>query len=349
MLGAGSFGTCLAQHLGGLGHHITLLCRTPERASVLQQSRENTRYLPGVKLHDTITPATEEALADKAFDGALVALPTQNIRPALNALLAGRKNIDLPIICASKGIENQSLELPSQIIAQATEGSADDVAILSGPSFASEVMRAKPTAVCVASKNKEVLDFWQQVFHCPHFRTYTSSDPIGVQIAGACKNVLAIAAGAAEGLGYGLNARAAIVTRGTMEICALGQKMGADPMTFLGLSGFGDIFLTCSSTESRNYRLGKKLAEAHANARAQNTDPKPIAEILSEIGSIAEGYYTTASARALMLKHGLKTSVHEAVYKTLHEGASLIDVVEDLMGGSAKSEDPRNYFSENQA
>ena len=255
VLGAGSFGTCLAQHLGGLGHSITLLCRTNEQASSLQTARENTRYLPGVKLHKSISAATEAGLASKAFDGILVALPTQSMRKALSSLCLDTKYQDLPIICASKGIESQSLELPSQIIAESTHGHADSVAILSGPSFASEVMRAKPTAVCVASKNSEVVHFWQQVFHSPFFRTYSSSDPVGVQIAGACKNVLAIAAGAAEGLGYGLNARAAIVTRGTMEICALGQNMGADPMTFLGLSGFGDIFLTCSSTESRNLSL----------------------------------------------------------------------------------------------
>ncbi len=344
VLGAGSFGTCLAQHLTTLGHSVTLYCRTEERAEALRQSGENTRYLPGVKLRSAITPVSGELKGDKGFDGVLVALPTQKIREVLSHSSISSWEPTLPIICASKGIENETLELPSQIITGTLNCDPKKVAVLSGPSFASEVMEGKPTAVCVASHCEDLVGFWQKVFHSSFFRTYTSRDPIGVQIAGACKNVLAIAAGAADGLGYGLNARAAIVTRGTMEICALGKKMGANPLTLLGLAGFGDIFLTCSSTESRNYRLGKRLALAHLEAKERGENTKPVQTILSELGSVAEGFYTTASTHKLMEKNQLSTPIHDAVYKTLHKNADLIAVVRSLLEREAKSEDVKHYF-----
>ncbi len=346
VLGAGSFGTCLAQHLASLGHKVTLQCRTAQRASALTQSGENARYLPGIKLNKAIQPVSGPIKDGEAFDGVLVALPTQKIRQALTENLSLKPSSEMPIICASKGIENETLELPSKIVADSLTLDHKKIAVLSGPSFASEVMLGKPTAVSVASKDKEHLGFWQKVFHSPVFRTYISDDPIGVQIAGACKNVLAIASGAAAGFGFGLNARAAIVTRGTMEICALGNKMGANPMTLLGLAGFGDIFLTCSSTESRNYRLGKRMAAAHVDAKEQGLPVKSVESILSELGSVAEGFYTTESAHKLMKKNDLNTPVHDAVYKTLHENADLVSVVQSLLEREAKSEDFRHYFEQ---
>jgi len=343
VLGAGSFGTCLAQHLASLGHSVRLYCRTDERAESLRESRENVRYLPGVKLHEAIEPFSGTIGASKQFSGILIALPVQKIRQVLKASFIENLEPNLPVICASKGIEGGTLALPTTVITESLGRSPELVATLSGPSFASEVMQGKPTAVAVAAKDSELLGFWQKVFHCPAFRTYTSTDPVGVQVAGACKNVLAIAAGAADGLGFGLNARAGIVTRGTMEICALGAKMGAEPMTLLGLAGFGDIFLTCSSTESRNYRLGKYLALAHVEARESGNPVKPTEAILESLGSVAEGYYTTKSAYELMQKYNLKTPVHSAVFDTLHNNADLLLVVQKLLEREAKSEDFRHY------
>ncbi|HNF16072.1 MAG TPA: NAD(P)H-dependent glycerol-3-phosphate dehydrogenase, partial [Leptospiraceae bacterium] len=235
---------------------------------------------------------------------------------------------NIPIVSASKGIENDSLRLVSDIFEECLpEKYHPNLSFLSGPSFAKEIVQKVPTAVSIASKNQFTAKKVQEIFSFSYFRTYWTSDVVGTEIGGALKNVVAIAAGVCDGMGFGQNARAAMITRGLNEMTRLGVRMGADAITFLGLAGLGDLVLTCCGDLSRNRTVGIKLGQG-----------KKLSEILTEMNEVAEGVKTSKSAFQLSRKLGVEMPITEEVYKMLYEDKSPKEVVKDLMGRDLKKE-----------
>lgn len=327
ILGAGSFGTCLAQHLATLGYKLQLYARSTSLAESINEKNLNFRYFPHEPLHPSIkaiSTLTQKALESSSL--VILAIPTQSMREALEPIKHHLKSKLL--LCVSKGIEVDTLQLPSDILFSLLGESAKENAVyLSGPSFAVEIMQKQPTAVTVASYNKEYAKVVQKIFHTPYFRVYLSEDPVGVEIAGALKNVIAIAAGACTGLGFKANSLAALITRGLSELSRIGLAMGANSLTFIGLAGIGDLMLTCSSQKSRNFRVGYLLASK-----------KTLEEAKQELGSVAEGIATAKAAYILAEKLGVRVSIVTAVYRVLYENCDLREAVNDLLTGSAKSE-----------
>lgn len=327
VLGAGHFGTCLAQHLASLGYKPTLYTRSSGLAESINKKNINFRYLPSFKLNPLIHSVSNlDADCLSSFSLVLVAVPTQSMRVVLEPIKQFLKSKIL--VCVSKGIELKSLSLSSEILFSLLgEAAKKNAAYLSGPSFAAEVMEKQPTAVTVASYNPEISRLVQRVFHAPYFRVYLSDDPIGVEIAGALKNVMAIAAGACVGLGFKSNSLAALVTRGLAELSRIGLPLGANSLTFKGLAGVGDLMLTCTSNKSRNFRVGYLLASG-----------KTLKEAEKELGSVAEGVATTEAAYLLAKKLGVRVAIIKAVYLVLYESCDIEQAVEALLTSSAKSE-----------
>lgn len=327
ILGAGNFGTCLAQHLAELGRKVTLWSHLPEIAAGINSLRKNPRYLSTITLSDRITATT--ILTQELFDRHQVVVqvtPSQTMREVLLKVKPFWRE-GLLLVCAAKGIEIGTLKLPTEVISE-TLGplTAERSVILSGPSFASEVVIHQPTAVTAASHSEEAAAMAQMVFHAPFFRVYTSRDPVGLEIAGALKNVIAIATGACRGLGFMDNARAAIITRGLAEMTRLGVALGANPMTFKGLGGVGDLFMTCTSEKSRNYTVGLRLGRGHK-----------LSDVLDEVG-VAEGVYTAKAAFELARKVQVDTPIINQVYQVLYEGLNISDAVRNLTERDAKWE-----------
>ena len=327
VLGAGNFGTCLAQHLAELGRKVTIWSHLPEIASGINSLRRNPRYLSTITLSDRITATT--ILTQEVFDSHPIIVhvtPSQTMREVL-LKVKPFWNDNFLLICAAKGIEIASLKLPSEVIDETLGPLASERAvILSGPSFASEVVIHQPTAVTAASFSGECADAAQRVFHSPFFRVYTSRDPIGLEVAGALKNVIAIATGACRGMGFMENSRAALITRGLAEITRLGVALGANPMTFKGLGGVGDLFMTCSSEKSRNFTVGLRLGQGHE-----------LSKVLEEVG-VAEGVYTAKAAHDLARKVGVETPIIDQVYRVLYGGVSIYEAVKFLTERTAKGE-----------
>lgn len=327
VLGAGNFGTCLAQHLATLGYKPTLYTRSSSLAESINEKNLNFKHLSEFKLHSEVKATaslSDEILSQ--FIVVILAVPTQFLRESLEPIKESLRNKTL--VCVSKGIEIETLCLPSDILLSIFgEEVKKRAAYLSGPSFAVEIMERQPTAVTVASFNPQLSEFIQKLFHSPRFRVYLSEDPVGVEIAGALKNVMAIAAGACYGLGFKSNTLAALVTRGLAEISRIGISLGANSLTFKGLAGIGDLMLTCSSQKSRNFHFGSLLAGGRTVLEAQE-----------ELGSVAEGVATTKSAYLLSKKLGVRAAIIHAVYSVLYESSDLEKAVEDLLSSSAKSE-----------
>ena len=327
ILGAGNFGTCLAQHLASLGHHPTLVTRSESAAKSINQDHINSKYLSSFKLNTNIKASsklTPELL--EPFGTIVIAVPTQTMRAVITPIK--EKLRSKVIVCVSKGIEAKTLSLPSAILSSLLGKEIEEqTAYLSGPSFAIEVMEKQPTAVTVAGKNKKLASFVQNLFHAPHFRVYLSEDPIGAEIAGALKNVIAIAAGACKGLDFKENSSAALVTRGLAELTRIGVSLGANNLTFKGLAGIGDLMLTCNSDKSRNFRVGYLIAKG-----------KSLEEAQKSLGSVAEGVVTTKAAFLLAQKKQIRASIIKAVYQVLYESWNLEKALEELLTGSAKNE-----------
>ena len=327
VLGAGSWGTALAIQLARNGHAVRLLDRDADRACEMQDRRENARYLPGITLPAGLTVCSDPA---EALDDArlvTVVIPSQAIRPALTALLPHLPP-DADIVCASKGIEEDSLLTMDQVLEQVLpEGCHDRISALSGPSFAREVAAGQPTAVVVAARRLEVAHRAAEAFHGGFFRVYDSTDVPGVEIGGAVKNVLAIACGACDGAGLGTNARAALITRGLSEITRLAVARGADPLTLAGLSGMGDLVLTCTGDLSRNRRVGLGIG------RGQR-----LHDILQELGQVAEGVITARSTHRLAQRMGVEMPIVEQVYRLLYEDRPLPEALRDLFGRGRRAE-----------
>lgn len=325
VLGAGSWGTALAIHLAGSGHNVLLWGNEPEQIQLLSQQRCNQQYLPGVPFPDLLqlTADLEQALASPAW--ILIAIPSHAYRPFLqkNAHLF-KENIG--IAWASKGLEHGTGKLLHQVIAEELP-QCNRTAVMSGPTFAGEVARNLPTSITVASKSES---FSKQIIddlHSGRFRVYLSNDLIGVELGGALKNVLAIAAGAADGLGFGANTRAALITRGLAEMMRLGEAMGGKRETFMGLAGMGDLILTCTDNQSRNRRTGLLLAQG-----------KTLEQVHKEIGQAIEGIKTAKEVVSLARQYDVEVPISEQVYRVLYENCPIEEAVHTLLSRKSSQE-----------
>ncbi len=326
VVGAGAWGTALAAHAARLGHRVRLWAHEPDVAETIRTTRENKLYLPGVALPPELSATSSPAEALEGAELVILVPPSAFLRSVCKTIRA-HVPAAAPIVIATKGIEESTFELMSAVAAAALGRSEDEMVTLSGPSFAKEVARGLPTDVVVASKDAAVLDVVQRALHSPMFRVYSSADPVGVQVGGAVKNVLAIAAGACDGLDMGMNARAALITRGLGEMARLGVAMGGNPLTFLGMGGVGDLILTATGGLSRNRTLGMKVAEG--------LDPKAY---LASQRSVAEGYGTAKAAFELARSRGVDMPITEQVYHVLHEGRPLLEALKLLLTRPHKEE-----------
>ncbi|MBI5240098.1 MAG: NAD(P)-dependent glycerol-3-phosphate dehydrogenase [Elusimicrobia bacterium] len=327
VVGAGAWGTALSCHAARLGHAVRLWAFEAEVSEAVNSRHENAVFLPGVRLPETVRAFRDVGEAVRGADLAVLAAPSQHLRE-LSLQAAAHLPPRSVVVVAAKGIEESSLELLSTVLGETLPDVGPlRLAFLSGPSFASEVARGLPTNVVAASADPAAARTVQQLLHAPTFRVYASDDVVGVQVGGALKNVIAVAAGACDGLGLGTNARAAIITRGLAEMTRLGAALGAQPLTFLGLSGVGDLVLTCTGELSRNRALGLSVAKG--------ADPK---KYLAERRSVAEGFSTAAAARALALKTGVEMPITEQVYQVLHHGLPLPKALKALMHRDFKEE-----------
>ena len=329
VLGAGSFGTSLGHHLAGRGHDVTIWGRDHQVTQDISQNHKNSKYLDSIPLHKELFATSDLASLDfRNASAILLAIPTQHLRSVLSLCKKELQHTSPLIISAIKGIENKTLAFPKDIIASELGGNIlKDYVSLSGPSFAIEVLKGLPTCVSLASKNPDASLKAQKIFHAPHFRSYTSHDPIGLELAGALKNVIAIASGACDGLGFESNSQAALITRGLSEMTRLGVSLGANPLTFTGLGGVGDLFLTSTSLKSRNYRAGFQLAKGDT-----------LPNIIKAMGSVAEGITTSLSAYELSKKQSLDLPILHAVYEVVHDSKPIKEAVTQLLSRDAKPE-----------
>ena len=317
----------MADLLSRNGRPVRLWLRDEAVCAQINEAHENRRYLPGHALPEGLSATTSFDEAVVEAEAVVVVIPSQAIRGALGPV-AERFPEGVPIIAASKGIENDSLMLVAELLTELLpERHHPYLAFLSGPSFAKEVCDQQPTAVTVAAYWPRVAERAQALFTTPYFRAYTSTDVIGVEVGGAMKNVIAIAAGAADGLGFGHNARAALITRGLAEISRLGVALGANPLTFMGLAGMGDLILTCTGGLSRNRRVGVALGEGHT-----------LEHILGELGMVAEGVKTSLSAWQLSQRVGVEMPITEQIFRLLYEDKPARQAVSDLMSRDPRSE-----------
>lgn len=324
IIGGGAWGTALAAHAARQGHVVNLWAREEEVVRDVNERHENSLFLPEISLPQSIRASAD---AKAVLDGASVVLlvPPSAFLRSVTTSIAPHLPPDARIAIATKGIENESLALMLDVVADVLP--ERPLAALSGPSFAKEVAAGLPTDVVIASKDEALAQDLQATLHSPMFRVYTSKDPIGVEVGGAMKNVLAIAAGTCDGLGLGTNARAALVTRGLSEMARLGVALGGDPLTFMGLSGVGDLILTTTGALSRNRALGMKVAEG--------VDP---AEFLASQRTVAEGYLTAKAAFQLAQRHHVDVPITEQVFHVLHEKRPLLEAMKRLLTRAQKDE-----------
>jgi glycerol-3-phosphate dehydrogenase (NAD(P)+) len=327
VIGAGSWGTALAGLLAGKGFPVQLWVHDHAKAAAMEEARENGVYLPGIPF-----PASLHATGslEGALEGAelvLEVVPSHAVREVMGRAAPMLKP-GVPIVTASKGIENDTLLTMTEVLEDVLPALLHPyICVLSGPSFAREVGLGLPTAVSVASRWERIAVQVQAAFLTPTFRAYTSLDVMGVELGGALKNVIAIAAGIAEGLGLGHNSRAALITRGLGEISRVAVKKGANPLTLSGLAGMGDLVLTCTGQLSRNRSVGLELGKG-----------RPLAEILGEMKMVAEGVKNARSTHDLGQKLGVEMPICETVYRVLYEGLAPKAAVASLLGREAKAE-----------
>lgn len=326
VLGAGSWGTTLAQVLALKGKEVSLWAREEEVRASIAERRENSLYLPGVELSAGITPFTSIKDALDSSDFIVSVVPSHGLRGVFSGARGFIKDGAL-IVSATKGIEEGSLKTPSGVISEVLSGRDFSFAVLSGPSFAKEVSRMLPAALTAASASPEAAQRAQEEFSTGYFRVYTNDDTTGVELGGALKNVVAIATGISDGLGLGHNARAALITRGLAEMARLGVRLGARRETFSGLSGLGDLVLTCTGPLSRNYSVGVAIGKGES-----------IGDITGRMLDVAEGVKTSRAARELASRNGVEMPIAEAVYSVIYEGKQPKEAVLDLMGRELRGE-----------
>jgi glycerol-3-phosphate dehydrogenase (NAD(P)+) len=327
VLGAGGWGTALSILLSRNGHDVDLWEFRPDDADILDRTRRNPDFLPGVTIPDEIRITSDLDSVVALKDILLVTLPSHVVRPVADRISAGLLGGAI-VVSASKGIENDSLLRMSQVLLDRIRGlHPDRVVALSGPSHAEEVGRNIPTVVVAAASSEESAKRVQDVFRGPAFRVYTSSDVAGVELGGSFKNTIAIAAGISDGVGFGDNTKAAIMIRGIVEITRIGTAMGANPATFAGLSGMGDLIVTCTSRHSRNRYVGEQIGAG-----------KPLDAVLDGMKMVAEGVRTTRSAVELSRKYGVDMPITAEVFEILFNGKNPKKAVADLMNRDPKAE-----------
>ncbi|KIM47810.1 hypothetical protein M413DRAFT_439489 [Hebeloma cylindrosporum] len=325
IFGAGNFGSCLASHLGDSQHDVYMWAREENIVKHFNLHHRNPVYLVDHVFPSTITAVGPE-MPDREFinnvDVLLFAIPTQFLRTTLQTLRPSLDLDNLPLlIFVNKGIEVGTNALTLEIIADTCGPEiAKAATFISGPSFAKEIVQRQPTSVSVASLTEEEAIKASTLFHQPHFRCYTGVDPIGIELSGALKNVYAIASGMSDGLGYQNNTRAMIITRGLSEMTCIGTAYGASPLTFLGLAGVGDLFLTCSSSNSRNYTVGYRLGQG-----------EKLDVIMKTLGSVAEGVPTTKGVKKITEELGISAPIANSVYEVLFNGKDTRQAVRELM------------------
>lgn len=335
VLGAGSWGTALSLVLADNHHNVRLWTHRKEQADEINEKNENEQYLKGVQLPENIVAYHDLQAALEQAEAVVIVVPTKAIREVCSKLKEALKQ-PVTLIHATKGIEPESLKTVSEMIEEELPKTYyHEVVVLSGPSHAEEVGLRHPTTVTVSSTNMQEAEKAQDLFINENFRVYTNPDIVGVELGGALKNIIALGAGISDGLDYGDNAKAALITRGLTEIARLGIKLGANPLTFAGLAGIGDLIVTCTSTHSRNWRAGNMLGKGY-----------PLDTVLEEMGMIVEGVRTTKAAYQLAKRENIKMPITAGIYKVLFENAKPKDVVDELMnrGKTHELEDLTSFF-----
>ena len=331
VLGAGAWGTALAFLLADKGDDVVLWSRRPELSEAINTSRENARYLPGIALPENLRCTHDLAGAMNEAKMTVFVVPSHATREVARAA-ASHVHEGVPIVSATKGIENDSLMFMDEVLAQELPAHARrHMAFLSGPSFAKELVNRLPTAVVIAGHDAEVCTHVMKRFHTPYMRTYGSDDVPGVECGGALKNVVAIAAGIVDGMGFGHNTRAALITRGLAEIARLAMARGGSALTLAGLAGMGDLVLTCTGELSRNRTVGYEMGRG-----------RKLPDVLATLGHVAEGVKTARSAYDLSRKLGVDMPITAEVFSVLYEDKPVAQAVRDLMDRELGHEfDPR--------
>jgi len=325
VVGAGSWGTALAGMLAAKGHRVTIWSRGPEVADLINNQHENRIYLPGHVLPSSLRATTEIGAAIRGADLVLMVVPSHAMRETAERA-APHVRADALVVSATKGIEDETSKTMHEVLADVV-GSPERIGVVSGPSFAAEVAGGHPTVITAAAHDDAVAERIQRAFACMNVRVYRTTDVVGVEIGGVVKNVMAICTGVADGLGYGSNTRAAIITRGLAEIMRLASAMGARPETLAGLSGIGDLVLTCTGDLSRNRQLGLRIGRGER-----------VEDILRGMRMVAEGVRNTKAVKILADRAGVEMPIVEVAYRVLYEGLSPKEALGELFGRSLKPE-----------
>ncbi|MEU3833132.1 NAD(P)H-dependent glycerol-3-phosphate dehydrogenase [Streptomyces microflavus] len=326
VFGTGSWGTAFAVILADTGCEVTLWGRRAEVAETINTTRTNPDYLPGIALPDTIRATTDPAEALRGAEFAFLVVPSQTLRANL-ADWAPHLESDTVLVSLMKGVELGTAKLMSEVIADVTKVTPDRIAVVSGPNLAKEIAERRPAAAVVACADESVAQRLQAACHTPYFRPYTNTDVVGCELGGAVKNVIGLAVGIADGMGLGDNTKGSLITRGLAETTRLGVAMGADPLTFSGLAGLGDLVATCSSPLSRNHTFGTNLGRGMT-----------LQETIAVTKQTAEGVKSCESVLDLARRHGVDMPITETVVSIVHEGKSPVVAVKELMSRSAKAE-----------
>ena len=327
VLGAGNWGTTMALVLHRKGHRVTLWEFDPAQAELLAHTHRNEKFLPGVPLPSDMRATSDMRDATAGAEVLLLSVPAQTCRSVMRSI--GRLGTSIPLVGLVKGVERETLNRVSEICSQELAGfDPKCYAVISGPTIAPEVASGRPTSAVVASSSPETAQRVQREFSTPELRLYTSDDVVGVELAGALKNVIALAAGICDGLGLGYNAKGTLLTRGLTEITRLGTAMGGNRHTFSGLSGMGDLVTTCTSPQSRNHTVGERIGKGET-----------LAHILSDMVMVAEGVWTARAANDLAKRHGVEMPITRAVCEILDQGKDPRLAVGELMQRSLKAED----------
>ncbi|WP_433946420.1 NAD(P)H-dependent glycerol-3-phosphate dehydrogenase [Paenibacillus sp. SN-8-1] len=326
VLVAGSWGTALASVLADKGIQVSLWTRNEKQMNEINQEHKNERFLPGVSLSANIHATTDMREAVSGAQAVIMVTPSSAVRE-VSRQLKQYWTEDMLVVHATKGFETESLKRISTVISEELGCEEGHIVVLSGPSHAEEVVKRCPTTVVVASLEEEQARRAQDLFMNSFFRVYTNRDMVGVELAGALKNIIALGAGMSDGLGYGDNAKAALLTRGLAEITRIGVEMGANPLTFSGLAGIGDLVVTATSQHSRNWRAGSLLGQG-----------KPLQEVLESMGMVVEGIRTTKAAHTMSEKYGVQMPIATQLYHVLFEDMPAKTAVEALMGRDRKTE-----------
>jgi glycerol-3-phosphate dehydrogenase (NAD(P)+) len=324
MIGAGSWGTALAAHLAECGHKVEIWSIMQDEVDMINNTHQQSVKLPGVILDESVTAGTdlEQVMRDK--DMLVLAVPSAFVRSTAGNMAKYCRYGQL-IVSVVKGIEEDSLLTMTEVIKE--EIPQCEAAVLCGPTHAEEVGAGLPTAIVAGASRREVAEYIQSVFMGTNFRVYTSPDMLGMQVGAALKNVIALAAGCADGLGYGDNTKAALITRGIAEISQIGTKMGGKPETFSGLTGIGDLIVTCASMHSRNRRAGVLIGQG-----------VPVNQAMEQVGAVVEGYYAARSAYQLAKKVGVEMPIAGEAYAVLYQGKPAAETIHALMGRDRKHE-----------